>query len=84
MDKPMLMDFFRSRMGEYMFEMGYKSCRQFAMDKDLNVQRFSLYMKKNCDIVPGLDFMEQLKESCPDLNLNWIVTGIGIPYIKNT
>ena len=82
MDKLMLMEFFRSRMRKYMIEMEYKSCRQFALDKGLNVQRFSLYMKENCVIVPGLDFMEQLKDSCPDLNLNWIVTGIGTPWME--
>ncbi len=78
----MLMEFFRSRMRKYMFDMKYKSNRQFALDKELNVQRFSLYMKKGSDHVPGLDFIEQLKRSCPDLNLNWIVIGRGIPYMK--
>lgn len=83
MDKLMLMEFFRSRINKYMSDMKYRSNRQFALDKGLNVQRFGLYMKKGCDIVPGLDFMQQLKESCPELNLNWVVTGAGIPYMKN-
>ncbi len=84
MDKLILMEFFRSHMRKYMFDMKYKSNRQFALDKGLSVQRFSLYMKKKCDIVPGLDFMQQLKKSCPDLNLNWLVTGEVIPYRKDT
>ena len=83
MDRLSLMKFFRSRMRKYMYATGYRSCRKFAIDKSLDVQRFTLYMKEEADVVPGLDFMQQLKKSCPELNLNWIVTGTGIPYIKN-
>lgn len=78
----MLMEFFRSRMNDFMQNMNYRSNRQFALDKGLDVQRFTLYMKQDCTIVPGLDFLQELKDSCPELNLNWLVTGTGIPYRK--
>ena len=71
------MAYFQSRMREFMVHKKCKSRRQFALNHGLNVQRFSIYMKKGNDIVPGWDFGIHLKNAFPELNMNWLFTGKG-------
>ena len=73
---------FRSGMWKYLAYHEYESIRQFAMLKGLDVQRMTLYMKKGNKVAPGLDIITLLKESCPDLNMNWLLTGVGEMIIK--
>lgn len=73
---------FRAGMRKYLAFHEYKSIRQFAMLKGLDVQRMTMYMKKNNKVAPGLDFITLLKESCPDLDMNWLFTDEGEMIIK--
>ena len=73
---------FRAGMREYLAHHEYGSIRQFAMLKGLDVQRMTMYMKKGNKVAPGLDIITSLKESCLDLNMNWLLTGVGEMIIK--
>jgi len=73
---------FRAGMRDYLAFHNYRSVRQFALLKGLDIQRMTMYMKKGNKVAPGLDIITLLKESCPDLNMNWLLTGVGEMIIK--
>ena len=73
---------FRAGMMDYLAYHKYGSIRQFAMLKGLDVQRMTMYMKRGNTVAPGLDIITLLKESCPDLDMNWLLTGVGEMIIK--
>lgn len=73
---------FRAGMRKYLAFHEYRSVRQFARLKGLDVQRMTMYMKKGNKVAPGLDFISLLKESCSDLDMNWLFTGVGEMIIK--
>ncbi len=74
---------FRTGMKDYLSFHEYESIRNFALIKGLDVQRMTLYLKRGNVVAPGLDFLTQLKESCPDLDMNWLLTGVGEMIIKS-
>ncbi len=73
---------FRDGMRDYLAYHKYESIRQFALLKGLDIQRMTMYMKKGNKVAPGLDIITLLKESCPDLDMNWLLTGVGEMIIK--
>ena len=73
---------FRDGMRDYLAYHEYESIRQFALLKGLDVRRMTMYMKRGNKVAPGLDIITLLKESCPDLDMNWLLTGVGEMIIK--
>lgn len=64
--------------------------KQLLDEKNLTAKHFADLIKVNASAVshilngrskPGFDVLDKIAQAFPDINLNWLVTGKGKPYI---
>lgn len=67
--------------------------KQLLSDKHLTAARFASVIKVNASAIshilngrskPGFDILDKIARAYPDINLNWLISGKGSAYNKET
>lgn len=63
--------------------MESESLKSSALANNIGVNRATISHILSGRNKPSIDFFQKLLDSYPDLNSNWLITGIGYMYTKN-
>lgn len=65
--------------------------KQLLNEKNLTATHFAALIKVNASAIshilngrskPGFDLLDKIAQALPDVNMNWLITGKGSPYIN--
>lgn len=65
--------------------------KQLLNEKKLTATHFAALIKVNASAIshilngrskPGFDLLDKIAQALPDVNMNWLITGKGFPYIS--
>ena len=65
--------------------------KRLLSEKNLTATHFAALIKVNASAIshilngrskPGFDLLDKIAQALPDVNMNWLITGKGSPYIN--